>query len=323
MKKFSSTMRASSRRTSRTKRRIGTFVIVAVVLLFLLWLVPQVLARVASVIITPIQATQNWLSESSGNLPSYLRDRNDLINQIESLREELAVRGGRDHSIEMLRTENEELRSLLGDDGENRILAAIIARPNALPYDVMVIDQGTNDGVVKDAPVYIGENRVIGLVTKVFPNSSVVELITTPGFTSSVFVIGPDIYTNAEGIGGGQLRIGVPQGIDIAVGNSVVLPAVATGVFGTISHVESLPTQPEQFGYVSSEIPIQSMHYVAIGEAPIEKVSFEEAQETVSLAREELFSVPVPEDVLVVTENATSTATSSDESAATTTEEES
>ena len=311
MKKFLSTTRENSRRTSRTKKRIGTLVIIAVIVSVLLWLVPQVLAGMAAMIATPIQATKTWLFQSSGSLPSYLRDRHELINQITQLEQELAVQGDRDHRVQRLQQENDALRALLGDEGEVRILAGIIGRPGTVPYDVLVIDKGTDDGVSTETPVYVGSDQVIGAVTKVFRNSALVELVTSPGLASSVFVVGPNIYTNAVGIGGGQLRIGVPQGIELSIGDSVILPSADRGVFGTINYIESSPTQPEQYGYVSTDIPLQSLRFVAVGTKPLRSVSFEEAQATVSDGLKALFTVPVPDGILIVPEAATTSATTS------------
>lgn len=313
MKKYSSITRVSSRRTSPTKKRIGVVVITGAIALLLIWLMPVVLASIVSVVATPAQKTKTWLSNSSGNLPQYFRDRQALIEDNLRLTEQLALRQGENHSLELMIKENKELRALLGEPGERRVVAGVIGRPSTLPYDVVVIDKGSVDGVVPGAPVYIGENRVIGSIQKVFSDSAVVELVTTPGFSASVFVVGPDIYTTAVGIGGGQLRIGVPQGIVLTEGDPVILPSVKSGVYGTISYVESLPTRPEQYGYVSTDIPLQSLRLVAVGSAPMRQVEFEEAQEIVAEATNRLFSVPVPEGLLVVPR----TASSSDQSTST------
>lgn len=319
MKRYSSITRGSSRRTSLNKKRIGVVVLLSVFLILLIWFVPFVFGFFASLVIAPIQATHTWLYESSSNLPFYLRDRSALIEENIELRQSLAVADGSEHQVRMLRKENEELRTLLGGREEERLMAGVIGRPSTLPYDVLVIDQGSLAGVEVDAPVYIGDDRVIGQVVTVFPQSSIVALVTSPGFESSVYIEGPDIYTNAIGMGGGQLRVGVPQGIKLTEGDQVILPAVAPGLFGTINHVESSPTGPEQFGFVSTDVPLQSLHYVAVGKSRIVPVSFEEAQEHVESSLTRLFTVPVPEGILVVTEPASTTATSSDADAASST----
>ncbi len=315
MKKFSSTTRVNSRRTSPIKKRIGLIVIIGLLALFLLWVVPKAFAQVAAIIFVPIEVTRTWLFESSGSLPQYLRDRATLIEENETLKEQLALDNSSDRYAELMRQENEELRALLGGTSEERILASIIGRPNALPYDVLVIDRGSNDGIALDAPVFIADNRVIGIVSKVFAKSAIIELVTTPNLVSSVFVVGPDIFTNAVGMGGGQLRIGVPQGIALTIGDAVILPAVQSGVFGSINHIESLPTRPEQYAYVSTDIPLQSLRFVSVARTPLQSVSFEEAQAVVNDGLSTLFSVPVPEGVLVLpgsTSTATSTATTTD-----------
>lgn len=311
MRKFSLTTRESSRRTSRIKKRVVALGAVVVVAAGLLWLLPSLFAGAAALIATPIQMTKTWLFESSGNLPSYLRDRNELVDEIDRLKHELAAEAGSEYGMEQMRRENQQLRDLLGDEGEQRVLAGVIGRPGTVPYDVLVIDKGAADGVQEHAPVYIGTDRVIGAVTKVFRSSAVVELVTTPGLVSSVFVVGPDIYTNAVGIGGGQLRIGVPQGIEIDIGNSVILPAAERGVFGAVSYIESSPTQPEQFAFVSTDIPLQSLRFVAVGTEPLQAMSFEEAQEVVADGLEALFAVPVPDGILVVPETATTSTSTS------------
>ncbi len=303
-------MKASSRRTSPIRQRLLKIIGIGAVTLLLVLFVPRLLAGVASIVMTPVQATKTWLAESTSDAPSYIRDRATLVDEISVLKQELLTQQSTENSVTLLSQENVTLRELLGNTEEERILAGIIGRPNQLPYDVLVIDRGSIDGVVEGAPVFAGKNSAIGVVLKVFSNSSVVELITTPGFVSSVYIVGPDIYTNAEGIGGGQLRVGVPQGIEMNVGDVVILPSIESGMYGAINYVESVPSRPEQYGYVSSSIPIASLRLVSVGRAPLEFVSFEDAQEIVENTKADFFTVQVPENILIQTDSSpTTTAT--------------
>lgn len=214
-----------------------------------------------------------------------------------------------EEEVRYLQTENASLRQRLGSEDERRIAAGVIGRPAALPYDVLVIDRGEEDGVIKDAPVYAGEYHVIGFVAAVYRHSSVVALVTTPGFTSTVFVYGPNIYTTAEGQGGGVIRIHVPQGINLNAGDMVVMPSLSPGIYGTITAVDSVPSRPEQYGYVTSDTPIGSLRHVAVGTRPLSPISFEEAREAVDAARRELLSVPVPEGILIEVDSGAATST--------------
>jgi cell shape-determining protein MreC len=168
--------------------------------------------------------------------------------------------------MQHLRTENAQLRALLGIADEQRIAAAIIARPTELPYDMLQIDRGSDHGVSEGAPVFVGRDIVIGLVVHVTSHYSFVELITTPEFQATAFVSGPNIVVPLEGHGGGVARVRVPQGVAITTGDLVHLPSVNPGVFGRISHIENEPTQPEQYGYIAPEVPLSGLQYVAVGQ---------------------------------------------------------
>lgn len=208
-----------------------------------------------------------------------------------------------EEELNYLRAENAELHRQLADNAEERIVAGVIGRPTSLPYDVLVIDRGEKDGVVKDAPVFAGSSQVIGFVAQSYPESAVVALVTTPNLTSTVYVYGPNIYTTAIGLGGGVFRIHVPQGVDIKEGDMVVIPSLSGGIYGSITAVDSIPSRPEQYGYVTSETPISSLRYVSVGKRPLSVISFDEAKAVVDTIRKDLLNVPVPEGVLIDAES--------------------
>jgi len=307
----------NSHRTSQNKKIIQT-VLVTVTCLAVLFLVPKVVNIAVSIVVAPVNMTKHWLTESGGNLPQYFRNRTGLMAEIATLQSSLAATRGNHLTVQILADENRELRSLLGDEGEERILAGIIGRPGTLPYDSLMLDRGIEDGIVVGAPVYIGENTVIGLVKNATAHTALVELATTAGFEATVYIIGPDIYTNAVGMGGGQLRVGVPQGITLSEGDLVVLPSVTSGIYGVISTVQSEPSRPEQYGYVSPQIPMASVRLVSVGSTPLQDISFEEAQIILDKNITTVFYVPVPEDILIDA-NFGTTSSSSDITASTST----
>jgi hypothetical protein len=217
------------------------------------------------VVLTPVHGFNTWLTESSSLVPVFLRDRMALQGEIERLEQALLVAERSELTERRLWEENNRLRGLLGAATEDRIAAAIVARPAELPYDLLQIDRGSNDGVEVGAPVFIGKDVVIGLVVHTAPQFSFVEMVTTPGFEASAFVSGANVLVTLEGIGGGVARVRVPQGVPLRAGNLVYLPSVEPGVFGRIAFVENEPTQPEQYGYVSPEIALSGLYQVAVG----------------------------------------------------------
>jgi hypothetical protein len=59
-------------------------------------------------------------------------------------------------------------------------------------------------------------------------------------------------------------RVKVPQGVLLQVNDLVHIPSVQPGVYGRIAWVESEPTQPEQFGYITPDIAISSLFQVSV-----------------------------------------------------------
>jgi hypothetical protein len=203
--------------------------------------------------------------------------------------------------------ENNRLRSLLTISTDERIAAAVIARPNELPYDLLQIDRGSDHGIEVGAPVFIGKDIVIGLVVHTAPTYSFVEMVTAPGFESSVFISGPNIVVTMEGRGGGVARVRVPQGIPLAIGDLVNLPSVDPGVFGRISYVENRPTQPEQYGYISPDIPLSGVYQVAVGKQSQIAQSTEIVEERVRSLIEQSLLFDISSTTLATSSAATST----------------
>jgi cell shape-determining protein MreC len=301
MKKYSSLVKGKSRQKDYLKRI--ALIILLPLFLWALWLlVPRLVTVVTSVVWTPIEVTRVWLAESQNSLPVFIRDRQSLLADINALQSIVAQTRGIEESISKLQVENEELRELLGAVPDARILARVVARPPELPYDAILLDRGSRDGMMVDTPVFIGRDQVIGIVARVYETQSLVQLVSSPGFVATAYVYGPNIYTTTEGMGGGVVRIRVPQGIPLEVDNIVILPALDSGVFGKISRVETAPTKPEKYGYILSDISLQRLQYVSVGRISLTAVSFAEAEARVREYATTLFQAPVPLESLITPE---------------------
>jgi cell shape-determining protein MreC len=272
------------------------------VALLLLFVLPKVVTTAVSIVLYPFEATRVWVLESSSSFPQYWRDRRDLLAELEAAKQKIAVTEGAENTAAKLQAENEEFRKLCKAVPEERVIARVVGRPPELPYDVMMLDRGTDFGIVESAPVFAGTDQVIGYVSRVYAHTALVTLVTTASFQSIAYIIGPNIYTYAEGMGGGILRVAVPQGLTLTKGDTVILPALDSGVYGTIQEIVTSPTKPEQYGYVPLSNNLQSMQYVSVGHEAIIPHSYADAQEQVTKLRQDLFAVELPPGVLVTPE---------------------
>lgn len=261
------------------------------------FVIPAATSTVGSTVLFPIHMTKLWFIESSHALPVYLRNKDELLSKIDELERQITEMSVTQASRNRLHKENQQLRSMLELPVEQtRLLGRVIARPTQLPYDVLQIDIGARDGVVTGAPVYLGHDQVLGFISFTAARYALVTLVTSPEQLGTAYVFGPNIYARTEGVGGGVLRIRIPQGVPVDEGDLAILPAVDIGQFGIITHIETRPTEPQQYAYVSLPVSLQSIRYVSVGTAPIEQVSFREVVERVEAASTTMFAVDVIDD---------------------------
>ena len=88
--------------------------------------------------------------------------------------------------LEAMNKENTRLRNLLNLKNQlsgNWTAARVVSMPPISPYRILTIDKGSEEGVVRRAAV-VSPDGLVGQVSRVFPHSSQVLLITDP--TSAV-----------------------------------------------------------------------------------------------------------------------------------------
>jgi cell shape-determining protein MreC len=306
-------MRRHLRRKSDTTK-ITRLVVVVILVLLVSLLLPPAVRMVGAVVLYPVQLVENWLAQSSMVVPVLWRDKIAMQDRISELEQGIAESGRTDLTTQRLFEENNRLRELLGDTEKPRTLAVVVAKPTELPYDMLQIDRGSNSGIAVGAPVYIGTDSVIGLVSDVYATHSFVTLFTTPGFLATVYLTGPDVTATLEGLGGGVARVKMPQGIAMQIGDLVHVPSVRPGLYGQIAWIESEPTQPEQYGYITPNIPIKSLYQVAVGAPADVTTNTEEMSASIEQIKSDALLVS---DLVLATSTATTTATST---ATTTTE---
>ncbi len=264
MKKYSSTTKASYRRVSPKTRNLWLIISATTIIVGLLF--PWFIGKISAVVLYPLHVTSTWIKTSGGTLPLYLRNRSELIAEVETLHTQISTGSGTQLSIQRLLEENMQLRSMTkAGKGEERLVANVLARPYQLAYDLLQINKGSKDGVVEGAPVFTGIDSVIGVVVHVTETYSFVDLFTSPGFESTAFIFGPNVFSPIEGMGGGVARVRLPQGVSISEGQLVILPGIDSGVYGQIVRVENQPTQPEQYGYITPPVSMNNLLYVSVG----------------------------------------------------------
>ena len=288
MKKYSSTAKVNYRRTP-PRSKYWWLVLVAVII-GLAWIFPRVISGVSSVVLYPFSAVTLWIETSNGFVPEYLRSRSELLAEIDELRVQIDTESSTRNSVDRLLEENIRLRAMTNiSTSSDRLVARVVSRPSKTAYDLLQINIGTKDGVQIGSPVYTGLDTVLGVVVHVTANRAFVDLFTSPGFSSTAYVIGPNVFATLEGMGGGVARVNLPQGIPLAEGQLVILPGVTSGVFGEIVWIDNPPTQPQQYGYITPPLGLSELFYVSVGKDVVQPKSEVEVDEAIRNATRERF----------------------------------
>ena len=221
-------------------------------------------------------------SIDSGSLSSPER----LLAENERLRIELEELKASEGATSFIMAENEELKILLGRapsttqstssissslselPADGAILAAVLKKPPAAPYDLIIIDAGHDRGISTSSMVYAAGRVLIGRVVDVTGETAKVKLFSSPGEKYDVLIGASRIPAVAVGRGGGHYEAQVSRESGVKEGDYVASPGMNDGPFGTVTTIASDAAQPFQTVYFSSSVNIYELRWVVVSNLP-------------------------------------------------------
>jgi rod shape-determining protein MreC len=202
----------------------------------------------------PIWSVKNYIVSQAVKIWSSAKNTEQLALQNEKLERELREARIAIETLETYKNENDFLKSILGrSDGENRLIAAILTKPNLSPYDTFVLDAGTDQGVRVNDLVMSGD-YIIGTVKEAHPDYSKAVISSAPGESLAVTIGDNNIQTEATGRGGGNFSAKLPKEIDVKIGDLIKLPGLNLKFFGSVGSVEQ--TQTGSFRTILFSLPV-------------------------------------------------------------------
>jgi cell shape-determining protein MreC len=163
--------------------------------------------------------------------------------------------------------ENLELKKRLGREvSASVVIAGVLQGPPYTPYDTLVLDAGSLDGVAEGNIVSAGGTALIGKIYAVFAFTSRAVLFSSPGEKHEGFFVtgGASFPILAEGQGGGSMVAKIPSGISVRDGSSVVLPGIFGGITGKVSSVHNKGSESFSDVYFNLPASPESLRYVEI-----------------------------------------------------------
>lgn len=211
-----------------------------------------------------------WRSESSSvgffiSMTEVVRSKYGLIVENKRLSDEVAARDRSMLVIDALKSENESLKAALGRTGKGQYaLGVILSRPPVSPYDTLIIDIGSAEGVATGDKVYAEGDALVGDIAEVYAHQSKVDLFSTPGRTTPVLVGTSTIAAEATGRGGGNFEVKLPVSASVSRGAVIVTPQIRAHVFGVVDSASVDPTDSLQTVLFKSPVNVSELRFVEV-----------------------------------------------------------
>lgn len=241
-----------------------------------------------------VGAGQSVFSRPAHFVTGVFDNIDSLINTFEEnrlLKARLEEFAGVQAEVTDLRSENEELKELVGKEEDlreyNPIQAVVIARNPDQWEEKIILNRGTNHGVKENMAVMTA-GGLIGKVTIVTPTTSTVELVTTqnPNYRVSAMVLGEDdVFGLIEGYDAERRELLLKRidfSVDLKEGDQVVSSGLG-GIFpkgiviGEITEVTIDEFGLTKLAYVKPAADFSMLNHVVIADRLAPEVDGEDS----------------------------------------------
>lgn len=194
----------------------------------------------------------------------YLKSKKSLSTENQKLKEEINNLISLNADRNSLLEENAILQEKIGrKDSEKYVFSNVLERPGFSPYDFLVIDAGALAGVTVGNKVFYN-NFVLGVVVEVTLNLSKVELFSSSGKLAQVLMGDKKMPVQATGQGGGAFEALLPKGIDVEIGDPVMLVEDVKKVFGFVGGIVDDESDSLERVFFSLPINIYEINTVSV-----------------------------------------------------------
>lgn len=219
------------------------------------------LTGISGVLFEKAQVIKDW----KGRKMSFLKEKENLYNENILLKEKNSELEFRIFFYEILFRENLELKTLLGRENQNQyILVSVVARPPQLPYDILIVDAGSEQGIKKGANVSAYSHMLLGYAEDVFDKTAKIKLISFPGTETNVYLENSKISAVAVGMGNGNMEIKLPASLDIKEGDIILSAGTFPFILGTAEKKEIDESEGAQKIFFRLPVNLQEIKYLLI-----------------------------------------------------------
>lgn len=243
----------------------GAFVFILIVFRLAL---PGVFVAVA----TPFWQAGTGLSAGVGSVFTGFDSKQQLAAQNVALASEVSTLKNENA---VLTARAQDLTKLLGGGsgalnaggGTDMILEGVLARPPESPYDTIVVQGGSSDGIDAGARVFGNGGIPIGSVQSVTVHSAVIKLLSTAGVITDGWVGSNRTPISLTGTGAGTFTATLAKAATPSVGDEIYVPGPGSVPIGTVAGIVTDPSSPTVQLRIQPFVNIFSITWVEVARA--------------------------------------------------------
>lgn len=229
---------------SKSKSKYTGKIVLVIVLFFLfslsLSLFGNKIRQISHTIATPLWFLSGVVTKPFVQIKDYFVFKNDLINKNSNLENELLRLKFKETDYNVLSQEFEDLKTQLGREASpSRIVSKILSKPPFSPYDTLIIDVGSLDGVALGNKVYISDNIIVGFIKNATPHTSLVELFSNGDSEQEATLSRTGASFLLKGQGGANLEVEVPKDTDVLWGDIFLYPKFGASMIGSVYYIDT------------------------------------------------------------------------------------
>ncbi len=223
---------------NKNKKNITTKISVGILLVLFFYFSQSILSLTSS-LFKPFFVVGSKFYSFVEYVPNIISSKHSLVLENEELQRQIESFGFTTIDRDALFAENILLKQQLqlNKDGE-QISALVISRHPQFPIDTLLLNKGTDDGIVQGKHVLVGNKLVIGVISKVNKDTSVVTLNSFSQNVSQGFLSRTNEQIEVYGLGGSVMQSIVPIDFDIQDGDMIFQSGNSINVLGVVGLIE-------------------------------------------------------------------------------------
>ncbi|MDO8590291.1 MAG: rod shape-determining protein MreC [bacterium] len=209
--------------------------------------------------VSPVWKAENVIVRNLRNGVAFVSLQQALVEENTRLKERLSSLELDILSMSQERIQENTLLELVGRRGEfNMVVAAVLTRPPQTPYDVIIIDAGSNESITVGSRVSLPEGPALGIVSEVFSRSAKVKLFSSSGEETSAVLERNEVPIMLVGAGGGNFRMTFPRDVAIEKGDRILVADITSRLLAVVEEIGVQPT--DSFKEVLAKSPTNIFH---------------------------------------------------------------